>query len=79
MIAYGLCTVILLFSLLGLYFSLRNVTDEDLVYFGCLYVPMDVYYCVGYMLNYCYSRHRSIIENKTVVYMGNSRIGGRVD
>lgn len=39
-------TVILLFSLLGLYCSLRNVTDEDLVYFGCLYVPMDVYYGV---------------------------------
>ncbi len=35
-------TVILLFSLLGLYSSLRKVTDEDLVYFGW----MDVYYCV---------------------------------
>ncbi len=40
------CTVIPLFSLLGLYFSLRNVPEEDLVYFGCLDVPMDVYYCV---------------------------------
>ncbi len=40
------CTVILLFSLLGLYFSLRNITDEDLVYFGCIHVPIDVYYCV---------------------------------
>ncbi len=39
-------TVILLFSLLGSYCSLRNVTDEGLVYFGCLYVPMDVYYGV---------------------------------
>ncbi len=39
-------TVIHLLSLLGLYCSLRNVTDEDLVYFSCLYVPIEVYYCV---------------------------------
>lgn len=34
------------FSSLGLYISWRNVIDEDLIYFDCLYVPMDVYYCI---------------------------------